>query len=251
MTSRFHPVAAAITLGCLQATAHAVAVPTAPGISLFDLKPAGADHAMSGVGAPAVPLPLLGGPCGVAGGGFSYFRCAFVDNINAPANLWAWETEIVNNAAGLQVYNLGFFYPGGPRTGVLTLGAGERFGISIAVDDFLLGEFGARGIWYYYRNAPGRPIGVDASVVESAIVGGNNGGFNWQVLPAPGAPGPAVGNFLAVAVDVDKLDFAFRDPLHENLAAVPEPAQYALWLLGLGALALGRRTGRTAPVPTI
>lgn len=228
--------AAALALGL--GTAQAAFSPETAGAVHFDLKVPGLYQFMPAGGAlpPGPIVPLTGGPCGRSAGAFSFFACTFNDNLFAPNNDWIWETEIHNPTAGLKTMNVGFYFPGGPILGRLTLGAGSTFHIGIDIKDgFVLPEVGRSLVWYAWRGNYG--IGVDSSVVENVVPGGINGAYLYHFHSAP-EDSFEVDNSLTA----EQLDFSFRDPSMENLAVttVPEPAS-ALLLLGGGLLLAARR----------
>lgn len=222
--------------------AQAAFSPETVGAVHFDLKLPGFYQAMpAGGGVPPGPIvPLVGGACGTAGGAFAFFACRFVDGLAAPNNDWVWETEILNPTAGLKTMNMGFFFPGGPILGVLTLGAGSTFHIGINIKDGLfLPEVGVGTVWYAWRG--NYAIGVDSSVVENIVPGGINGAYLYHFHSSPD-DSFVIDNSLTA----DQLDFSFRDPSQEALAmtTVPEPA--SALLLGAGALLLAWRRRQAA-----
>ncbi len=214
-----------------------------------------ADAVMFGSGAAPVyagHAPYVGGACGAAGGAASLFACNFFDPVNNAATPWAWETAVTNTSAAAFTVPVGFFYPGGSLLGFLTLGAGSTFHVGIIVNDALIGEAGARNIWYSWRDtvAPAQNINVAAAVVEGAhavpYIGPGDGianthGEYWYHFHSD----PLDAFVPDQSIDPSTLAFAFMDPNEETAAldaitnnpiATPIPA--TVWLFGSGLAGL-------------
>ncbi len=201
-------------------------------------------------GVPAGGVLTAGGPCGAAAG---FFSCGFLDTAFMPAvaNNWAWESAIHNPNPGLLTAKVGFFFPGGPLLGTLTLGAGSTFHLGIVIDDLLhFGELSANTIWYSWAGTV--PIFTDAAVVEHTNVlplGAFFHGDFWFHFHS--SPDDAF--VVDPTIDISALDFAFRDPatlddpvlrdLVSSLVPIPLPPAVLLFASALFGVATisGRR----------
>jgi hypothetical protein len=233
---------------CAAAAWPAVAAfsPETAGTVHFDLKPPGQYQPLPAFGGlpPGPIVPVVGGPCGrTSVVGYSFFACSFNDALNAPARQWIWETEINNPSLSVRSMNVGFFFPGGPILGRLTLGGNSTFHIGIDLQDGLfLPETGTSRVWYAWRGS--YPIRVDGSIVENIVPGGTNGSFLYHFHSSP------EDSFVRDdTLTIDQLDFTFRDPGLETVAvfSVPEPSTPLMLAAGLGVLVhLRRRHGPQA-----
>lgn len=257
---------ASVLLGIFYA-AQAAAVP--PGHVADTAIPGNAVHftidnvLMFGNGAKPItvgPPFYVGGPCGTAGGAFSFYACSFRDVVNNAATPYAWETAI-QNPVGQGVLNarVGFFYPnGGPLLGRLTLAPNSTFHLGIIVNDAPLpfAEVGRRGIWYAWKR-PGQNILTSAAVIEGNHnipyigpgdgVANTNGEF-WYHFHSDPMDSFVVDNTL----DVNDLDYSFMNPADEALAnsitPVPEADTWAMMAVGLGLVGFIARRRKAALV---
>lgn len=190
------------------------------------------------------PPAYVGGPCGTAGGAFSFYACNFADPVNNAATPYAWETAIQNPAGqGVLTAKVGFFYPfGGPLLGTITLAPASTFHVGIIVNDALIGDLGNRRIWYSWKK-PGQDILTSAAVIEGAhavpFVGPGDGIANthgefWYHFHSD----PMDSFVVDPNLDINTLDYAFMDPGQENLAiaTIPEAEVWAMMIAGLGLI---------------
>lgn len=151
-----------ITLFVCITSTPSQALPTHGAVTHFDLNAAqpGFDQLPAFAGVPALPVPAVGGPCGVFATGE---LCIFNDGLFSPLFPFHWETEINNpNAFGVN-FPVGFFFPGGPILGNLGLAPGALFGIDIHVQD----NPPEVGNWFWLASSTlPFPINIDTSVTE-------------------------------------------------------------------------------------
>lgn len=190
------------------------------------------------------PSSYVGGPCGTAGGAFSFYACRFKDVLAQPTQPYAWETAIQNPVGqGVLTAKVGFFYPNGaPLLGTLTLASNSTFHVGIIVDDnpVPFNEVGLRGIWYSWKK-PGQNILTSAAVIEGnhnvPFVGPGDGVANtngefWYHFHSDPMDSFVVDN----TISVDALDYSFMNPDHEQLAnkTIPVPEANSLAMMALG-----------------